>query len=287
MADLLGISFPTEAQAEEARARVAAMQREYLIALGDAVVALRRPDGTIKPNQVFHPTAAGAAGGALWGSLLGLRLLDPFAGAAMGAAAGAIAGRLTDVGINDDFMKDVARSLEAGEAALFMLVRKMTADRVMEVLQGMGGKIMRSSFDETKEEMLRAALAGAAEKPGPAWPAAPAPSGGSAPRCCCWPRSVPAPAWPACRRLRRSGSSGSRCSAWRTPASGPMATPSRCAPISASCCSASAPPSPGRQVRATRRRISWPSPAVPTTVPSAPACWPAGRKPARDRASTW
>ncbi len=168
MADLLVISFPTEAQAEEARARVAAMQREYLIALGDAVVALRRPDGTIKLNQVFQPTAAGAAGGALWGSLLGLLFLNPLAGAAMGAAAGAVAGRLTDVGINDNFMKEVAQSLESGEAALFLLVRKMTADRVMEGLQGMGGKIMRSSFDETKEDMLRAALAGAGDPTGPA-----------------------------------------------------------------------------------------------------------------------
>ena len=63
MADLLVISFPTEAQAEEARTRVASMQREYLIELGDAVVALRKPDGSIKLNQTFHPTAAGAAGG--------------------------------------------------------------------------------------------------------------------------------------------------------------------------------------------------------------------------------
>lgn len=161
MADLLVISFPTEAQAEEARVRVAAMQREYLIALGDAVVALRRPDGSIKLNQVFHPTAAGAAGGALWGSLLGLLFLNPIAGAAMGAAAGAVAGRLTDVGINDAFMKEVSQSLQAGEAALFLLVRKMTVEKVMEGLQGMGGRIMRTSFDETKEALLREALDGA------------------------------------------------------------------------------------------------------------------------------
>ena len=158
MADLLVISFPTEAQAEEARARVATMQREYLIELGDAVVALRAPDGSIKLNQVFHPTAAGAAGGALWGSLLGLLFLNPLAGAAMGAAAGAVAGRLTDVGINDAFMKEVSQSLTAGEAALFLLVRKMTVEKVMEGLQGMGGRIMRTSFDETKEAVLREAL---------------------------------------------------------------------------------------------------------------------------------
>jgi uncharacterized membrane protein len=90
-----------------------------------------------------------------------LLFLNPLAGAAVGAAAGAVSGRLTDVGINDNFMKEVSQSLEAGEAALFLLIRKMTAERVMEGLHGMGGKIMRTSFDETKEAMLREALAGA------------------------------------------------------------------------------------------------------------------------------
>jgi uncharacterized membrane protein len=161
MADLLVIAFPTEAQAEEARTRILAMQREYLIAVGDAAVALRRPDGGIKLNQILQPTAAGAASGALWGSLIGLLFLNPLAGAALGAATGAVAGRLSDVGINDTFMKEVAQTLESGEAALFLLVRKMTADRVMAGLQGMGGRIMSSSFDETKEDMLRTALAGA------------------------------------------------------------------------------------------------------------------------------
>ena len=62
-------------------------------------------------------------------------------------------------------MKEVSQSLEAGEAALFLLVRKMTSDKVMEGLQGMGGRIMRSSFDETKEALLREALEGAGGTP--------------------------------------------------------------------------------------------------------------------------
>jgi uncharacterized membrane protein len=97
----------------------------------------------------------------MWGALIGLLFLNPLAGAAVGAAAGAVSGRLTDVGINDAFMKEVSQSLQGGEAALFLLIRKMTADRVMDGLQGMGGKIMRTSFDETKEATLREALAGA------------------------------------------------------------------------------------------------------------------------------
>jgi uncharacterized membrane protein len=161
MSDLLVIAYPTEAQAEAARAKLLGMQKEYLIELGDAVVAVKQPDGQVKLNQLFSPVAAGVASGALWGSLLGLIVLMPLVGAAVGAASGALRGKLTDVGIDDDFMRDVSKTLDAGHAALFLLIRKMTADKVMAELQGSGGSIMRSSFDETKEEALREALAGA------------------------------------------------------------------------------------------------------------------------------
>lgn len=171
MADLLVISYPTEAQAEEVRARLLGMQKEYLIELGDAVVAVKNADGRVKLNQLFAPTAAGAASGAIWGTLIGFLVLMPLAGAAVGAASGALAGRLSDIGINDNFMRDVAKSLDDGHAALFLLIRKMTADKVMAELRGLGGTIMRSSFDETKEEALRAALADAQAAANPAPPA--------------------------------------------------------------------------------------------------------------------
>jgi uncharacterized membrane protein len=161
MADLLVIAYPTEAEAEEVRSRLLGMQKEYLIELGDAVVAVKQPDGQMKLNQLFSPAAAGAASGALWGALLGLILLSPLIGAALGAAGGALGGKLSDVGINDQFMRDVAKSLDRGHAALFLLIRKMTADKVLAALHGTGGTVMRSSFDEKKDQALNEALAGA------------------------------------------------------------------------------------------------------------------------------
>jgi len=135
------------------------MQKDYLIELGDAVIAVKQPNGRVKLNQLFHPTAVGAATGTMWGTLIGLIFLMPIVGAAVGAASGAIGGALTDVGINDRFMKDVTPTLQSGNAALFLLIRKMTADKVLEDLKGIGGKVLRTSFDHTKEEALREALA--------------------------------------------------------------------------------------------------------------------------------
>jgi uncharacterized membrane protein len=84
----------------------------------------------------------------------------PLVGAAIGAASGAITGALTDLGINDRWMKEVAAAIQPGTAALFLLIRRVTADKVLEGLRGEGGTVMRTSLDHTKEEALQAALAG-------------------------------------------------------------------------------------------------------------------------------
>ena len=161
MSDLLLIEFPSEEKAEGVREMLLAMQKEYLVELGDAVVAVKEANGRIKLNQLFQPVAQGALSGALWGSLIGLLFMMPLAGAALGAASGALGGKLADLGINDEFMRQAARTLQSGNAALFLLIRKMTTDKVLAALRGTGGTVMRSSFDETKEETLQAALADA------------------------------------------------------------------------------------------------------------------------------
>jgi uncharacterized membrane protein len=116
--------------------------------------------GRIKLNQLLNTTAVGAVSGTFWGSLIGLIFLMPLAGAAIGAATGAIGGALRDVGINDRWMKEVAAAIQPGTAALFLLIRKATGDKVLERLRGEGGSVMRTSLDHTKEAALQAALAG-------------------------------------------------------------------------------------------------------------------------------
>jgi uncharacterized membrane protein len=157
LSDLLVVEFSSEAKAEGVREMLLAMQEEYLIELGELVVAVKDDRGRVKLNQLFQPVAHNAVSGMLWGSLIGLLFMMPLAG----VASGALRGRLADLGFNDDFLRQAARTLQSGNAALFLLVRKMTTDKVLAALHGAGGTVMRSSFDESKEEALQAALAGA------------------------------------------------------------------------------------------------------------------------------
>ncbi|MDM9622087.1 DUF1269 domain-containing protein [Rhizobium sp. S96] len=158
MSDLIAIVYPTEAKAEEVRQRLFELQKEYLIKMGDAVIATKTEAGKIKLNQLVNTTAAGAASGSFWGLLIGVLFLNPLLGVAVGAASGAIGGALTDVGINDAFMKELANSLQPGNGALFVLIQEMTADKVLKEISPFGGVVLKTSLDETKEQVLRDAL---------------------------------------------------------------------------------------------------------------------------------
>ena len=120
-----------------------------------AVAAVRRRLTRSRRRAIVLADVRGCSGD----TLIGFIFLMPLAGAAIGAASGAISGALTDFGINDQFMKDVAQAVPPGGAALFVFVKKMTTDKVLAELKGVGGTVLRTSFEKSKEDAIRAALA--------------------------------------------------------------------------------------------------------------------------------
>jgi uncharacterized membrane protein len=123
------------------------------------VVAAKQTNNRVNLNQLFCPTTTGATNGASWGALIGMIALMPWASLSLGAAAGALGAALTNVGIEDTFIRQVAHTLQSGNAALVLLIRKTTTDKLIKALQGVGGRVLRTSFDHTKGEALRQALA--------------------------------------------------------------------------------------------------------------------------------
>jgi len=161
MSTLVVIEYDEPYKAEETRLLLRKMQKDYLIDLEDAVVAVKDQQGKVKLHQAVNLTAAGAVSGGFWGALIGLLFLNPVLGLAIGAGAGAASGALTDVGINDKFMKELAGGMTPGSSALFVLVRKATPDKVLEELKGTGGKILKTSLTHEDEARLQAALSAA------------------------------------------------------------------------------------------------------------------------------
>lgn len=158
MSNLIVISFPEEQLAFEMRAALVNLQKEYLIEMEDVVIVTKDAKDKVKLHQAMNLTAAGAATGSFWGLLIGLLFLNPLLGAAVGAGAGALSGRFTDLGINDQFMKELAEGFKPGCAAIFILVRKATADKVLEGLEQFKGKgkVIQTSLTKDDDATLRA-----------------------------------------------------------------------------------------------------------------------------------
>lgn len=167
MAELIAMAFDKPHEADRVLSELNRLQKEYLVDLTDAVVVIRQPDGKVQLKQSINPVAAAAASGglsgALWGTLIGLLFLNPLVGFAIGglvgAGTGALAGSLVDYGINDDFMSDLAKTLQPDSSALFLLVRKVQPERVLAELSNFHGRVLRTSLSPKQEARLQAALA--------------------------------------------------------------------------------------------------------------------------------
>jgi uncharacterized membrane protein len=167
MSDLIAVAYPDRATAEKVRGELARLMREHVIEVADVVVATREPNGKVKLHQTVNPAGTGAAGGALWGGRIGLIFLAPLLGAAIGGAVGAASGAVTDLGIEDNFMKELGQSLPEGGAALFVLVRQVTPDKVLPRISEYGGKVLQTSLSNESEERLQEALDAGAAAPAP------------------------------------------------------------------------------------------------------------------------
>ena len=162
MSNLIAVAYPDVDTARNVSDELRQLMKEQSIVLDDMVVVERRPDGKIKLHQSGSTAATGAAGGALWGGLIGLIFLVPLFGMAIGAASGAAAGAVTDVGVDDKFLKTLGEKLSEGGAALVVLVRQSTPDKVLPRISQYGGEVIQSSLDNETEARLEAALAGQA-----------------------------------------------------------------------------------------------------------------------------
>jgi len=158
MSTLVAIAYKDTATAKAARAQLEQLQQQKLITIDDAVIGTNE-GGKINLEQALSMTGAGAAGGALWGGLFGLIFLMPIAGMAIGAATGAIAGHFSDYGVDDKFAKQLASQVQPGQAALVMLIRSMTEDKVIAEMAkyNFGGQLIQSSLSTEDEERLKAA----------------------------------------------------------------------------------------------------------------------------------
>ena len=152
MSNLVVVAFDEPHEAEEVRLQLQKLQSEYLLDLADVVVAVRDKAGKVKLHHAGNLIADDLVFQGFCGSLANLILTN--------AAAGAASRALTDVGINDHFMKTFTSTLYLSSSVLFVLTRTPTPskDRLLEGLRGLGGKVLMTTLSHEDASRLQTAL---------------------------------------------------------------------------------------------------------------------------------
>ncbi|MCF7551350.1 DUF1269 domain-containing protein [Pseudonocardia sp. WMMC193] len=152
--------FPTSTGADDAVTTLSGLAQKQLITVHDAATVSWK-DGAKKPKtrQLHDLAGAGALGGMFWGMLFGLIFLMPLLGAAIGAAAGALTGKLSDYGIDDEFIKKTREQVTPGTSALFVLSSGAVQDRIAEAFEGVPAELLFTNLSTEQEQQLREVFA--------------------------------------------------------------------------------------------------------------------------------
>jgi uncharacterized membrane protein len=158
VSDLVVVAFDDATTAARVREKLEQMDKDYLVGLEDLVTVVRTSDGKVRMKQSVSLVGGGALSGTLWGFIFGLIFLVPLAGAAIGAGLGALMGKLTDIGIDDKFIKSVGHTIEPGSSAVFMLIKDVPPDKFLREMSDYRGTIIQTSLSEEDEAKLRSAF---------------------------------------------------------------------------------------------------------------------------------
>lgn len=156
----LVVSFPDENKAQQVLETLKQLNAAHDIALSSAAVIRRDPGGKIDIHETRDFNAKqGAVAGALAGGLIGMLRGNVLAGAALGTAAGFGASKVLDLGLPDDFLKQVGEGLAPGSSAIVAIVTFENVDQAMKVLdQYSGGKILHQALSPDVARQLSAAV---------------------------------------------------------------------------------------------------------------------------------
>jgi uncharacterized membrane protein len=162
MSELIVAGFKGEFAADEVLLDMFKLEQIHLLDLEDAAVASRKKDGTLKIRHTNILPLAEAATGSGVGLLIGTMLLNPIMctliGGVVGAALGETVKILKDIGIKDEFIRDIGETLKPNHSAIFILIRESVPEKIVEELAKYKAKLLRTTLSPTKEAELNSIL---------------------------------------------------------------------------------------------------------------------------------
>ena len=172
MATLVAIAYTNDPdRAATAALDLASLPFAENADLDDAVAVVVNKRGESKLLQSTNLTTLGALDGAIIGLAsavvltFGFPFLAPIiatgamlGASAIGAVTGGVIGHFTDIGIDDDFVRQLSAKLPPNSSALFVLVEGDNVDQVITELASCGGELLSTDLPDDQTAKLRAAL---------------------------------------------------------------------------------------------------------------------------------
>ena len=158
MSEMMVLGFENEMEADRFGLKLAELQKDMIVQLGDAAEVVRDPDGKPHVKRGHGLVGAGAMGGAFWGMLFGLLFFMPFLGMAIGAGMGALFGKGGKTGIDKEVLEQMGDAVPPGKAGWFLVIDQMTEDKFLAAIEGTNATLVRSNLTEEQEEELKHAF---------------------------------------------------------------------------------------------------------------------------------
>lgn len=158
MSNLVVIVFENEEDAGKVRESVRQLQRQNLLSLDDSAVVVKDANGKVSvQNEMDRGIKIGAIGGGLIGVMLGF-IFFPLSGLIVGVLGGALVGKMTDLGVDQKFVKEVETAMHPSTSAIFLLVRQADPNAALAALKPYNGTLYHTSLSTEAEESLRRVL---------------------------------------------------------------------------------------------------------------------------------
>jgi uncharacterized membrane protein len=159
MSDLIVLTFENDEEATQVMKTIKSLRKESFISLDDTAVVVKDQEGKIHvKNEIDRGIKLGAGVGSLMGLFLGMLFGGPIGAMLLGGAGGALVGKLTDMGVDQKFVKQLKEELEPGSSALFLLVRDAHTNAAMAALRPYKGTVYHTTLGPEAEEELQRVL---------------------------------------------------------------------------------------------------------------------------------
>ena len=159
--NLWAVGFDEAERAAQFRDEITNLARdEHCLILKDAQVAVRYPDGLLildgepfpEMTEVHHRNAT---------SFLAILALGapPMTGAAVSRLLDSYGFTPADVGISDDFVRQVAHLIKPGTSVLFLVDDVGDLEAILRSIRGLGGTVLKTSVDLERARLIQSTLA--------------------------------------------------------------------------------------------------------------------------------